>query len=54
MFFKKKKEKKKKRVGGVFWGGGGGGGVSNWGYSCLGMLVSLFGFPWCRSEMVAR
>jgi hypothetical protein len=28
--------------------------VSNWGYSCLAMLVSLFGFPWWYSESVAR
>jgi len=28
--------------------------VSNWGYSCLAMLVSLFSFPWWHSELVAR
>ena len=36
----------------VLWSGWGGM-VSNWGYSCLAMLVSLFGFLW-QCELVAR
>jgi len=35
-----------KKVGCCDIGRGGGDMVSNWGYSCLAMLVSLFSFPW--------